>query len=68
MSLSLTHTHSLFDFSLRKNFIRTCTEIKPEWLLEIAPAYYDMGAYTCCNTHTHTHTHTLSHTHTHTCR
>jgi pre-mRNA-splicing factor ATP-dependent RNA helicase DHX15/PRP43 len=26
-----------------KNFIRTVTNIKPEWLLEIAPGYYDLG-------------------------
>jgi pre-mRNA-splicing factor ATP-dependent RNA helicase DHX15/PRP43 len=25
-----------------KNFIRTITNIKPEWLLEIAPSYYDL--------------------------
>ncbi|CAJ0582765.1 unnamed protein product, partial [Mesorhabditis spiculigera] len=25
-----------------KNFIRTVTDIKPEWLLSIAPQYYDM--------------------------
>jgi pre-mRNA-splicing factor ATP-dependent RNA helicase DHX15/PRP43 len=24
-----------------KSFIRTITNIKPEWLLEIAPAYFD---------------------------
>lgn len=24
-----------------RNFIRTITEVKPEWLLEFAPAYYD---------------------------
>ena len=26
-----------------KNFIRTITNIKPEWLLEIAPSYYDLS-------------------------
>ena len=26
-----------------KNFIRTITNIKPEWLLEIAPLYYDLN-------------------------
>jgi len=26
-----------------KNFIRTVTNIKPEWLLEIAPSYYDLN-------------------------
>jgi pre-mRNA-splicing factor ATP-dependent RNA helicase DHX15/PRP43 len=25
-----------------KNFIRTISNIKPEWLLEIAPSYYDL--------------------------
>lgn len=25
-----------------KNFIRTVTNIRPEWLLELAPAYYDL--------------------------
>lgn len=24
-----------------RNFIRTITEVKPEWLLDFAPAYYD---------------------------
>ena len=24
-----------------RNFIRTVTEVKPEWLLEFAPSYYD---------------------------
>ena len=28
-----------------KNFIRTITNIKPEWLLEIAPTYYDLEDY-----------------------
>jgi pre-mRNA-splicing factor ATP-dependent RNA helicase DHX15/PRP43 len=26
-----------------KNFIRTVTNIKPEWLLEIADSYYDLS-------------------------
>jgi len=26
-----------------KNFIRTVTNIKAEWLLEIAPTYYDLN-------------------------
>ncbi len=25
-----------------KNYVRTVTEIKGEWLLEVAPAYYDL--------------------------
>lgn len=25
-----------------KNFIRTCSEIRPEWLFEIAPDYFDL--------------------------
>ncbi|KAH7825250.1 RNA helicase family protein [Monocercomonoides exilis] len=29
----------------KKNFIRTVTEIKPEWLVEIAPEYYDMSNF-----------------------
>ncbi|CAJ0574498.1 unnamed protein product, partial [Mesorhabditis spiculigera] len=28
-----------------KNFIRTVTDIKPEWLLAIAPQYYDMSNF-----------------------
>lgn len=28
-----------------KNWIRTVTEVKPEWLLECAPAYYDLENY-----------------------
>jgi pre-mRNA-splicing factor ATP-dependent RNA helicase DHX15/PRP43 len=26
-----------------KNFIRTVTEVRGEWLLDISPSYYDMG-------------------------
>ena len=26
-----------------KNYIRTVTEIRPEWLLEIAPDFYDLA-------------------------
>lgn len=29
-----------------KNYIRTVTQIKPEWLLEIAPVYYDLSTFT----------------------
>lgn len=28
-----------------KNFIRTVTHIKPEWLLELAPIYYDLSDF-----------------------
>lgn len=28
-----------------KNYIRTVTSIKPEWLLELAPAYYDVESF-----------------------
>lgn len=28
-----------------KNYIRTVTGIKPEWLLELAPAYYDIESF-----------------------
>lgn len=28
-----------------KNFIRTLTAIKPEWLIEIAPSYYEIGEF-----------------------
>ena len=28
-----------------KNYIRTVTAIKPEWLLEIAPMYYDLNTF-----------------------
>ncbi|KZF19465.1 P-loop containing nucleoside triphosphate hydrolase protein [Xylona heveae TC161] len=28
-----------------KNYIRTVTSVKAEWLLDIAPAYYDIGAF-----------------------
>lgn len=28
-----------------KNYIRTVTSIKPEWLLEIAPNYYDLSTF-----------------------
>jgi pre-mRNA-splicing factor ATP-dependent RNA helicase DHX15/PRP43 len=26
-----------------RNYIRTCTAIEPEWLLEIAPQYYNLA-------------------------
>ncbi|CAI4218149.1 unnamed protein product [Parascedosporium putredinis] len=28
-----------------QQYIRTCTYIKPEWLLEIAPVYYDLDSF-----------------------
>jgi len=31
-----------------KNYIRTVTDIKPEWLLEIAPHYYDLQNFPLC--------------------
>ncbi|KAL8931869.1 MAG: hypothetical protein Q9211_006679 [Gyalolechia sp. 1 TL-2023] len=29
-----------------KNYIRTVTTVKPEWLLDIAPNYYDLASFT----------------------
>ncbi|KAJ8366268.1 hypothetical protein AAFF_G00363300 [Aldrovandia affinis] len=31
-----------------KNYIRTCTDVKPEWLIKIAPQYYEMGNFPQC--------------------
>lgn len=31
-----------------RNFIRTVTEIDPEWLIDIAPHYYDMASFPNC--------------------
>uniref|UniRef100_A0A8C7Z3L1 RNA helicase n=1 Tax=Oryzias sinensis TaxID=183150 RepID=A0A8C7Z3L1_9TELE len=31
-----------------KNYIRTCTDVKPEWLMRIAPQYYDLGNFPQC--------------------
>jgi pre-mRNA-splicing factor ATP-dependent RNA helicase DHX15/PRP43 len=31
-----------------KNYIRTVTEVKPEWLVELAPLYYDMSNFPQC--------------------
>lgn len=28
-----------------KNYIRTVTHVKPEWLLDIAPVYYDISSF-----------------------
>jgi pre-mRNA-splicing factor ATP-dependent RNA helicase DHX15/PRP43 len=34
------------DFVLTtKNYIRTCTEIKGDWLLELGAAYYDLSNF-----------------------
>lgn len=32
-----------------KNFIRTATDIKPEWLLEVAKSYYDVDNFPECD-------------------
>eukprot|EP00041_Stephanoeca_diplocostata_P026274 m.705161 g.705161 ORF g.705161 m.705161 type:complete len:710 (+) comp22925_c0_seq3:145-2274(+) len=32
-----------------KNYIRTVTDVKADWLLEIAPQYYDMGNFPECD-------------------
>ncbi|KAI8374373.1 P-loop containing nucleoside triphosphate hydrolase protein [Radiomyces spectabilis] len=31
-----------------RNYIRTCTEVKADWLLDIAPHYYDLSNYPNC--------------------
>ncbi|KNC98504.1 DEAH-box ATP-dependent RNA helicase PRP43 [Spizellomyces punctatus DAOM BR117] len=31
-----------------KNYIRTCTSVRGEWLLEVAPAYYDLENFPKC--------------------
>jgi pre-mRNA-splicing factor ATP-dependent RNA helicase DHX15/PRP43 len=31
-----------------KNFIRTCTAVKGEWLCEMAPHYYDLENFPKC--------------------
>jgi pre-mRNA-splicing factor ATP-dependent RNA helicase DHX15/PRP43 len=31
-----------------KNYVRTCTAIRPEWLLELAPEYYDLRNFPEC--------------------
>lgn len=34
------------DFVLTsKNYIRTCTEISGEWLVDLSPAYYDLSNF-----------------------
>ncbi len=32
-----------------KNYIRTVTEIKGEWLLDVAPHYYDLESFPACD-------------------
>ena len=32
-----------------KNYIRTVVIVKPEWLLEVAPQYYDMRNFPDCS-------------------
>lgn len=32
-----------------KNFIRTVTDVKPEWLVQMAPQYYDMSSFPDCD-------------------
>lgn len=32
-----------------KNYIRTVTETKADWLLDIAPAYYDLDNFPQCD-------------------
>ncbi|RXG68967.1 Pre-mRNA-splicing factor ATP-dependent RNA helicase DHX15, partial [Armadillidium vulgare] len=36
-----------------KNYIRTVTDIKPEWLLRIAPNYYDLQNFPHCEARRH---------------
>jgi pre-mRNA-splicing factor ATP-dependent RNA helicase DHX15/PRP43 len=31
-----------------KNYIRTVTDVRPEWLLDLAPHYYDMSNFPEC--------------------
>ncbi|RUS20395.1 P-loop containing nucleoside triphosphate hydrolase protein [Endogone sp. FLAS-F59071] len=31
-----------------KNYIRTCTDVKAEWLLELSPSYYDLRNFPDC--------------------
>ncbi|KAJ1846179.1 DEAH-box ATP-dependent RNA helicase prp43, partial [Coemansia sp. RSA 486] len=32
----------------KRHYIRTVTEVRPEWLLEIAPHYYDLPSFPPC--------------------
>ncbi|KAF3322653.1 pre-mRNA-splicing factor ATP-dependent RNA helicase [Carex littledalei] len=36
------------EYVLTRNFIRTVTDIKGEWLIEIAPHYYDLSEFPNC--------------------
>ena len=31
-----------------KNYVRTCTEIRPDWLLTLAPEYYSLDNFPTC--------------------
>ena len=31
-----------------KNYVRTVTDVKPEWLIKTAPQYYDMNNFPQC--------------------
>jgi pre-mRNA-splicing factor ATP-dependent RNA helicase DHX15/PRP43 len=31
-----------------KNYVRTCTKINGDWLLQIAPEYYDLANFPDC--------------------
>eukprot|EP01052_Picozoa_sp_SAG31_P079930 SAG31_NODE_39655_length_286_cov_1.374332_1_plen_48_part_01 len=30
---------------VQRNFIRTCTALKGEWLIDVAPHYYDLSNF-----------------------
>lgn len=32
-----------------RNYIRTCIEVRAEWLLELAPTYYDLSNFPNCH-------------------
>lgn len=32
-----------------RNYIRTCIEVRAEWLLELAPSYYDLSNFPNCH-------------------
>ena len=31
-----------------KNYIRTVCKVKPEWLIDIAPGYFDLSSFPMC--------------------
>ena len=35
-------------YSPTQNYIRTVTSVRPEWLLEMAPHYYDLERFPAC--------------------